>query len=91
MSLSATRINLLPTTRTLASGVPYAPKLAFHMPPQRHSDEDHHGFGPRSEVPPTWVFKTNARLNSTKINCESRFHSDTTIAYGQQDEIANIV
>jgi hypothetical protein len=44
---SLTRINLAPSARTLASGVPAA-RVALALPAQGH---DHHGAGPRVDQP----------------------------------------
>ena len=45
--MALTRINLAPTARTLASGVPAA-RVALNLPPQPHHG---HGAGPRADQP----------------------------------------
>ena len=67
MASFSTRINLVPTSRTLASGVPFAPRLAFVHPPASHG----HGHGgPRSDVPPKWAGVQGGFASNSKINCE---------------------
>ncbi|EIW71679.1 ubiquinol-cytochrome c reductase, iron-sulfur subunit [Tremella mesenterica] len=66
MALLSTRINLLPTSRTLASGVPHAPKLLLRMPPQNHGHD--HGPGPRSDQPALWAGRSSGVSNVTRVN-----------------------
>jgi len=68
MSLAASRINLLPTARTLASGAPFAGRINRNLPPAAH---DHHdGAGPRTDLPSKWAFTANGRSAVTHINGE---------------------
>ncbi|RSH93469.1 hypothetical protein EHS25_007825 [Saitozyma podzolica] len=62
--LSTSRINLLPTSRALASGVPFAPKLALSLPPQG----DHHAAGPRSDVVPKWAARATGSVNVSRVS-----------------------
>ncbi|KAJ3777605.1 Rieske [2Fe-2S] iron-sulfur domain-containing protein [Lentinula raphanica] len=49
-------INLVPTVRTLPSGVPAAPLLNLKTrAPADHHGHGHGSSGPRSDVPPSWV------------------------------------
>jgi ubiquinol-cytochrome c reductase iron-sulfur subunit len=67
MSMAASRINLLPTARTLATGVPYAPKLNRSLPPQ--ADSHGHGpAGPRGDVPKAWAGVTTGNFSVSMIN-----------------------
>ena len=72
MSVLASRINLLPTARTLATGVPFAPKIAFHLPPQprAHGDRHKHGEGPRHDIPPVWAGRSNGIITVSNVNGE---------------------
>ncbi|KAK4689216.1 ubiquinol-cytochrome c reductase iron-sulfur subunit, partial [Tremellales sp. Uapishka_1] len=65
MALLSSRVNLLPTARTLASGVPCAPKIALSLPPQHaHHDVS----GPRSDVPAKFVGSVDAGLVKSRVN-----------------------
>lgn len=71
MATFSTRINLVPTSRSLASGVPFAPRIAFVHPPASHG---HGTSGPRSDVPPKWAgvqggFASNSRVNGKSDLC----------------------
>jgi hypothetical protein len=69
MAAFSTRINLLPTSRTLASGVPFAPRIALVHPPASHG----HGHGgPRSDVPPKWTGSQGGFASNSRINSKSR-------------------
>ncbi|KAK1923752.1 Rieske [2Fe-2S] iron-sulfur domain-containing protein [Papiliotrema laurentii] len=70
MSLSATRINLLPTARTLATGVPVANGLNRFLPPTADA-HGHDATGPRSDLPPSWSFSAVSRAAVTHINAPS--------------------
>ena len=69
MAAFSTRINLLPTSRTLASGVPFAPRIALVHPPASHG---HGTSGPRSDVPPKWTGSQGGYASNSRINSESR-------------------
>ncbi|WRT69568.1 ubiquinol-cytochrome c reductase, iron-sulfur subunit [Kwoniella shivajii] len=85
MASSLSRVNLLPTTRTLASGVPLATKLN-HAIPTGLAGGDHHGAtGARSDVPKSWAFKSGVRGHLGKTNAlptsssfQQRFISTST-------------
>ncbi|ORY34898.1 Rieske [2Fe-2S] iron-sulfur domain-containing protein [Naematelia encephala] len=66
MSLSITRINVLPSTRTLASGVPFANKINHSLPPQAHGHG--HSAGPRTDSPPTWAQKLSGSVSVLHVN-----------------------
>ena len=68
MAAFSTRINLLPTSRTLASGVPFAPRIALVHPPASHGHGTH---GPRSDVPPKWTGSQGGYASNSRINSES--------------------
>ena len=68
MSLSVSRVNLLPTARALASGAPMAGKINRNLPPAH--DAHAHGVGPRTDVPPSWATSANGRIASTNVNGE---------------------
>lgn len=70
MAAFSTRINLLPTSRTLASGVPFAPRIALVHPPASHGHGTH---GPRSDVPPKWTGSQGGYASNSRINSESAF------------------
>jgi ubiquinol-cytochrome c reductase iron-sulfur subunit len=69
MSLLASRINLLPVTRTLASGVPFGANINLHVPPSAHAHHGH-GSGPRTDTPPKWVWQATGNVNASRINGE---------------------
>lgn len=65
MAATITRVNLLPTSRTIATGVPLAPRIAHIHPPQANA---HHHNAARSDTPPKWAafqtgFASVSRLN----------------------------
>lgn len=62
MAMLTSRINLLPTSRTLASGVPYAPKLAFVLPPASH------GHAGRADPPAKFVGRSDGVMSMSRIN-----------------------
>jgi hypothetical protein len=66
MALLSSRINLLPTARALASGVPFAPKISFTLP--AIAGAAHGAEGPRSDIPPTWVARTDGGVARARIN-----------------------
>lgn len=69
MSLSATRVNILPTARILASGAPAAGRLNRNLPPAAH---DHHDIpGPRTDIPQGWAFTAGGRSATTFNNAPS--------------------
>lgn len=63
MAMLTSRINLLPTSRTLASGVPFAPKIAFALPSQNH--DGHHA---RTDRPAKFVGRNNGVVSMNRIN-----------------------
>jgi hypothetical protein len=63
MAMLTSRINLLPTSRALASGVPLAPKIAFVLPSQSH--DGHHG---RADPPAKFVGRNNGVVSMNRIN-----------------------
>ncbi|WVF68563.1 cytochrome b-c1 complex subunit Rieske, mitochondrial [Kwoniella sp. CBS 6097] len=63
------RINLLPTSRALASGVPLAPRINHSIPTGQTGGHEAHGaVGARSDVPSAWAFKAGARGHIGKTN-----------------------
>ncbi|WVN86843.1 cytochrome b-c1 complex subunit Rieske, mitochondrial [Cryptococcus depauperatus CBS 7841] len=75
------RISLLPTTRTLANGVPLARGIAL----QTSAGGGAHGHeGPRKDVPAAWVYKVDAKAHIGRTNAlptspffQQRFMSTT--------------
>jgi hypothetical protein len=63
MATSIGRVNLLPTSRTLASGVPLAPRIAHLQPPQAHGHA-----GPRGDRPPKWAGFQNGFASVSRVN-----------------------
>lgn len=61
---SLTRINLAPTARTLASGVPAARGIALNLPPLA----DHHHGGPRADQPAKFAAFANNGVSSLRAN-----------------------
>jgi hypothetical protein len=78
MAAFSTRINLLPTSRTLASGVPFAPRIALVHPPASHG---HGTNGPRSDAPPKWTGSQGGYASNSRINSE---YWSTTICHDFQ-------
>ncbi|KAK8849546.1 ubiquinol-cytochrome c reductase, iron-sulfur subunit [Kwoniella newhampshirensis] len=79
------RVNLLPTTRTLASGVPLAPRLNLAAPQLSGGHDSHGAVGARTDAVPAWVFKAGARGHIGKTNAlpttssfQQRFMSTST-------------
>jgi ubiquinol-cytochrome c reductase iron-sulfur subunit len=70
--LATTRVNLLPTSRALASGVPAAIGLKTALPLQ--FDHGHGHGGARSDRVPGFVGKDNGIISQTRLNGESRGH-----------------
>jgi len=68
MSMTASRINLLPTARTLATGVPFAPKLNRSLPPAKNDYDHGHSGGPRGDIPKPWAGYANQRVQVSMIN-----------------------
>ncbi|WWC73559.1 ubiquinol-cytochrome c reductase, iron-sulfur subunit [Kwoniella pini CBS 10737] len=69
MAASIARVNLLPTSRTLASGVPLAPRINNAIPTGlAGGDHGHHGSAARSDVPAAWTFKSTARGHVGRTN-----------------------
>lgn len=66
------RINLLPSTRTLASGAPLARGISLAVPAA--GDAHSHGHdgqaGPRPDIPAAWAFKAGARGHIGRTNGE---------------------
>ncbi|KIR29407.1 ubiquinol-cytochrome c reductase, iron-sulfur subunit [Cryptococcus deuterogattii 99/473] len=64
------RINLLPTTRTLASGAPLARGISLAVPAagdaHSHGHDGHEG--PRPDIPAAWAFKAGARGHIGRTN-----------------------
>ncbi|WVW86781.1 ubiquinol-cytochrome c reductase, iron-sulfur subunit [Kwoniella bestiolae CBS 10118] len=67
---AVSRINLLPTSRTLASGVPFAPRINNSVPVGLSGNHGHgHGAaGARSDVPQAFAFRVGARGHVGKTN-----------------------
>jgi len=78
MAAFSTRINLLPTSRTLASGVPFAPRIALVHPPASHGHGTH---GPRSDAPPKWTGSQGGFASHSRINSE---YTILWLEYGQK-------
>lgn len=61
---SLTRINLAPTVRNFASGVPAARGIALNLPPLADA---HHG-GPRADQPARFAAYANNGVSSLRTN-----------------------
>ena len=65
-AFATTRVNLLPTSRILANGVPAAVGLKTALPLQ--FDHGHGHGGPRSDRVPSFVGKDNGIISQTRLN-----------------------
>lgn len=62
MAMLTSRINLLPTSRALASGVPLAPKISFAVPSAGHEH------GGRADAIPKFAGRSTGVLSLSRVN-----------------------